>query len=403
MADDPSDPSPATHRSRFRPTNPPQGGHRFGRSHVIIASLFIAALWPTLFVLQYGGVSALLVASKGGPSYPVIHEDFPDAVLFPAPGHDGQQFYAIARDPVHPGKTAAYLDRAGRRYERIVFPILAWAISPGPGTPLVLGLVLVSLAGVLIGSLALARFPAAPWWLPLTLPLSPGIIVALSMTLGDALATGLVLAAFSMAFRRRWLATTAILVVAALTRETTIVAALCIACWPAIDWRTRMKIAAPPCIALAAWSALASSLVDSHRELTSGGEFALPFTGWFPLPGGVDFFLPAILTLVLASASCRRRVSTPIRLYLFATVVLMACLGPVINFSWVNSTRVLAPALPMAIWVLVRKRRDESGRAGRGTGGAPWSPSPNRSEAATGCSRSGEPNFPDASRPDGRP
>lgn len=325
-----------------------------GPRTVIAIAVVLAMAWPVLFASHFGSVSALLLAARGGPTSPVIAHDFPDARWFPPPGHDGQQFYAVARDPFHPKATARHLDPPERRYRRILFPLLAWLIAPGNGAPLVIALAAVSVVGVLVGAIALSRFPDGPWWLPLSLPLSPGIMVSLSLSLSDALATGLVLAAYAAAFRRRWRWAVVVLVLAVLTRETTLVAAVCLACWPRVNWRTRAAVAGVPALVLAAWSAVASALVGDRQSGAGSGEFALPFTGWLHGVSHADLAVPALLTVVLVLAACRPRVIAPVRLYLVATVGLMICLGPVINFSWVNSARVLAPALPMAIWVLVR-------------------------------------------------
>lgn len=345
----------------FTHTTPPRG-----RTHVrtaICAATALAALWPILFVSHFGSVSALLFAARGGPTYAVIHKDFPDGRYFPAPGHDGQQFYAIARDPFHLTRTARYLDPPVRRYRRILFPLVARLLSPINGNPLVIALAITSIIGVLVGSLALTKFPGAPWWLPLTIPLSPGIMVALYMSLSDALSTGLVLAAFACAFRRRWWATGIVLAFAVLTRETNLVAVLCLVCWPNVDWRSRAKVFLPPIIAFGAWSVVVTKALGSSTATAAPGEFALPLTGWLHGVSGIDLVLPAALTLILILAAVLPGLIVPVRTFLVATAAMMLCLGPVINFSWVDSTRVLAPALPIAVWALTRNRSNAAGSA----------------------------------------
>src|SRR5258708_26963513 len=69
---------------------------------------------------------SLLQPGEQGHSVVVFHRDFPDLELPAGIGHDGQQFYAIARQPMHLDAVAPQLDRPQYRLQRPLLPWLAW-------------------------------------------------------------------------------------------------------------------------------------------------------------------------------------------------------------------------------------------------------------------------------------
>lgn len=324
------------------------------RLNVALAVL-IGALWPVLCINYYGSPTALLHAAQGGPSIEVVHHDLPNAVLFAKPGHDGQQFYAIARDPFSPHRVASQLDLPVRRYRRILYPLLAGLISPGKGLPLVYSLTLVSLIGLAIGCWALSTFPDAPLWLPFSMTLNPAIFVSLFLSLSDVLATGLVLATFAAAFHRKWWFAAALAVLACLTRETSIVAVACIAFWPRTSVKDRLRFAMPPVLVTGAWALTAAYLMRGVSDTKGAPVFVWPFVGWIHGVGPLDVVVPAALCLLLVFGLCARGTPLPIRLFLGANLVQAVCLGHVVTFSWINSTRAIAPAVPLAFWAIYRR------------------------------------------------
>lgn len=320
----------------------------------------IGALWPICMALGFGGPTALLLASSGGPSYAAVKADLPNAHLVPPPGHDGQQFYAIARNPFAMKANVAYLDGPSRRYRRILFPLLAGMISPANGVPLIVAMAVVSLIGVALGAWALDLMPGAPWWLAFAMPLNPAVVVALMTSLSDVLATGLILAMFAAAFYRKIALIVVLGVLACLTRETALLAVGTIALWPDIRLRERAAIALIPTGVLGAWSLYVSSAVGAASQGLWSGEFSWPFVGWADVPFFHHMLIPLALCVLIVAALCVRSTPRSIWLFLAANVVMATMLGPVINFNWTNSVRAIAPAIPLALWVLAHDKQSSA-------------------------------------------
>ncbi|MGI8983455.1 MAG: hypothetical protein ACR2HM_02800 [Acidimicrobiales bacterium] len=122
------------------------------------------------------GILRPIRAGARGPGAAVVASDFPTVNAPDQVGLDGQQFYAVARDPFHPDTVAANLDRPQYRYGRPLYPMLAWLLHPSGGGPgLVWAFVIVSLAGLFVGGLAmgvLSSLVRGPPWAVL-FPLLP--------------------------------------------------------------------------------------------------------------------------------------------------------------------------------------------------------------------------------------
>jgi hypothetical protein len=325
-----------------------------------LLAVALAALWPALWVHRYHSITALLsLGTHGGPSTEAIMRDFPKPYLYPNAGHDGKFFYVIARHPFSFSKTGSLLDVPAYRYRRILFPLLSGLLAHHGGAALVYALVIVSLCGVGIGAWALSRFPKAPLWLPLTVAADPGVAAAMFITLSDALATGLTLAAFAVMFRRRWGWATLLLVAAVLTRETTVLAALSLACWPGLPRRARVTLAAVPTAVIVAWSLFVASA--THASVLTpppGGLFTFPFSGWTHGVSATDMVVAVgVAAILVAALALPRRVPLPFPLFIAANLAMLICSTPAITFAWIDTTRVVAAAVPLAIWVLCQPRR----------------------------------------------
>ena len=61
--------------------------------------------------------AALLQPGRSGPAGALLARDFPRLSMPAGAGNDGQQFYAIARDPLHPTSVAHLLDRPRYRLQ----------------------------------------------------------------------------------------------------------------------------------------------------------------------------------------------------------------------------------------------------------------------------------------------
>src|SRR5690348_7272434 len=96
----------------------------------LASSVIVAIAILGLNARQGGGTPGLVDPGLRGPSVAVFRHDFPGKRLPDDEGHDGQQFYAIARQPMHPTAAARDLDRPRYRLQRILLPVLAWALHP---------------------------------------------------------------------------------------------------------------------------------------------------------------------------------------------------------------------------------------------------------------------------------
>ena len=87
-----------------------------GRWTAIGVLLLLA--WVMVDVARYGGSNPVSLIQPGteGPSAEVVARDFPEVEPPAGSGLDGQQYYAIARDPLHLDRTADQLDNPRYRF-----------------------------------------------------------------------------------------------------------------------------------------------------------------------------------------------------------------------------------------------------------------------------------------------
>jgi hypothetical protein len=217
-----------------------------------------------------------------GPSAAVIRRDFPTAALPDDVGVDGQQFYAIARDPWHPDRVAPHLDSPRYRYQWPLLPVLAWLVHPfGGGRGLVYALVAVNLVGLFVGGLALgtiSRRLRGPPWVAGLYPVLPGALWSLFDGVADGLAVALSLATIALFLADRTRLAAVAVVAAVLTRETTVLVPL------ALFLATRRRSDLPVLLAPAA--GLAVLFVVVRVVVPAGGE--VPESLVLPLGGLID-------------------------------------------------------------------------------------------------------------------
>jgi hypothetical protein len=248
-----------------------------------LAGTVVAFLLMLLDVRASGaGILRPIQAGSRGPAASIIRHDFPGRQLDDRIGLDGQQFYAIARDPWHPDQVARHLDSPRYRYQRPLFAILAWIVHPtGGGRGLVYAMVLVNLLGVFGGGLALGWLSLrlrGPPWAAIVYPLLPGTLWSLFDGVADALAVTLCLVIIALFLDGRTRLATGVAVAAVLTRETTILVPLALAL--ATRRRSDIALVAAPAVALAVL------MVAVRVAVPAGG---LPHEGLtFPLVGLVD-------------------------------------------------------------------------------------------------------------------
>jgi hypothetical protein len=237
------------------------------------------------------------------------------------------------------------------RYRRILFPLLAWVLAPHGGRGLVIAIGAIGLASVALSAASLLALPRAPIWLPLVVAVTPGVIASLMLGLSDSLALALILLAFAAAARRRWVVMVTAVALAALTKETSVLAAPALAFAPEIPGRARVFVIAVPLGVLAGWTTWVDRTL--HAAPSTASQFTRPFVGWVhsgDTSGGV--LLALLLAISLALGAFRARSAPHIRAYLLTLLVFMAVLATPITDSWVNTSRAVVAGLPLAAWAI---------------------------------------------------
>ncbi|MEZ5138623.1 MAG: hypothetical protein R2702_13630 [Acidimicrobiales bacterium] len=278
-------PAPTIDGDHVTPTHPHDPAtcaipwQEIGRWTAIGVLLLLA--WVMVDVARYGGSNPVSLIQPGteGPSAEVVARDFPEVEPPAGSGLDGQQYYAIARDPLHLDRTADQLDNPRYRFQRPLLPWLAWAVQPtGGGIGLVWALFAVGLVGIVVGSLAsgvLSTIWRGPPWVAAVFPLLPGAWWSLRVTVSDALALGLVLAAIALSARNRHAAAVAVGVLAVLAKEPAI---LLLLGW-ALHRRTRREavLVAVPAAVVVAWMGWLAVQLPPDTERAN--DIGAPFVG----------------------------------------------------------------------------------------------------------------------------
>lgn len=315
------------------------------------------------------GVLRPIRAGATGPAAEVVAGDFPDRALPEGIGLDGQQFYAMARSPMHPDEVAGSLDSPRYRYQRPLYPVLAWLLHPTGGGPgLVWALVAVSLLGLLLGGLALGALSdvlRGPPWLALLYPLLPGAMWSLTTSVADGLAVALSLVVVVAVLRERSGLAVLAAVAAVLTRETTILVPVAI--FLARRRREDLPLLVVPAAALAAWLLIVRLGVPEGGVRPEG--LVLPLTGLLDavrdrwLHGKELVGMAATVSALAAGAYVllRRRGPVELRWVVALQLAFLAvCSGDVLGNDF-GSTRSTLMLLTVALVALLAGTRPAVG------------------------------------------
>jgi hypothetical protein len=195
-------------------------------------------------------------------------------------GHDGQQFYAVARNPFDLHEAAESLERPRYRLQRPGLSLAAWALHPtGGGEGLVWALFAVGVAALVLGGVAagvLATRFGGPPLVAALFPLLPGSLLCLRLSLADPLGLALALSAVALDSLGRRRAAVLLGVAAVLTKEATFLVllgwALARADDPGRRWLVGVPAAAAGGLAVALWATFPGQGLGV-------GELGLPFAG----------------------------------------------------------------------------------------------------------------------------
>ncbi|NNC93903.1 MAG: hypothetical protein HKN80_15575 [Acidimicrobiia bacterium] len=303
-----------------------------------------------------GGVTGLLAVGEDFPIRPYIENDFPDVHLAAGVGHDGQQYYGIARDPFGRGEVPNLLDNPSYRYLFILYPALAGGLgtfSPGVTVAAMLALSVIGfgLAGAsaltlnhqLGGRTTIAHLAAA----------NAGLFLAVRFLTPDPLALGLAMLGVTLAVGGKDRAAAAALGLAVLTKAPFVLFPLALGAWVwPIERRRAWWLTIVPAIPATLWVAY----VFIRFGPSTSGNLAAPFVGlvratakWSEVSSGemiMALFGAALLVAgaVLAIVSRDRL----LRILLVTWVALGAISSDLIWVFGNNVLRVLAPLWAIA-------------------------------------------------------
>jgi hypothetical protein len=224
------------------------------------------------------------------------------APIFEGDGYDGQFFAALATDPLllRP-ETRLMFDAPAYRAGRIGLPLAAWLLAAGNGRAAIFLYQLLSwgLGALVVWVVArwLEDEGRSPWWAA-PLVCSGGILSSFMGSMPDVAAMTLATAALWRSATRRS-GVLPLLVLAALVRETSVIAALAIAASELRERRLRAAAlaVAAPALAIVAWRAYVVSRFGADAMDVPGGNLAVPLT-WLPEKLAQTFDAPEVLAML---------------------------------------------------------------------------------------------------------
>jgi hypothetical protein len=319
--------------------------------------------WVVVLALALGYVMLTLVRYDGDPMMFVLagtrySRGEPEGTS----GYDGQFAYFIARDPLNGWR---YCDAPSYRYQRILYPILAWVLALGRPGVVPWTLIAINVAALAGGTYFTERLLAAhrvSRWYALAYGLYGGLVAGLRLDLTEPLAYGLVQVGLwiwnqgsgvrdqgsrQSPFVIRY-SPFALFALAALTKETALLAVggLLLYLVLARRWREVLTMGLAVGLPFAVWQIVLRVWLGEWG-LGSGGDMAtrfevIPFAGlwrvattslpafWLLLAiGGPLFVLPTVWALYASARDLARGLAHP-----WVTVLLVqAAALPFLPFS----------------------------------------------------------------------
>lgn len=256
-----------------------------------------------LAALVYAG---LTLARYGGDplAFALVGTQYSHADPQGSPGYDGQFAYYIARDPAGGWRQC---DVPAYRYQRIMYPLLAWALALGQPGAVGWTLVALNVAALAGGTYFTEQLLAAKGvnrWYALAYGLYGGLVAGLRLDLAEPLAYGLVQAGLwawqkprnrdaarvgRPGARARGLAggywSLGLFALAALAKETTLVATAGLILYLVLEqrWREAITMGLAVGLPFVAWQGVLWIWLGSPG-IGAGGAMATPFE-WLPFAG----------------------------------------------------------------------------------------------------------------------
>jgi hypothetical protein len=255
-----------------------------------------------VLVLGLAYVGLTLIRYGGDPlAFALVGRRYSQSDPQGTQGYDGQFAYYIARDPASGWQ---YCDVPAYRYQRILYPVLAWALALGQPEAVGWTLIALNVAALAAGTYFTERLLAAQGasrWYALVYGLYGGLVAGLRLDLAEPLAYGLVQAGLwawekqEAGSRKQgvgsgwgfgvWGLGFGLLALAALAKETALiaVAGLCIYLVLERRWRQAMGLGLTVGLPFAAWQVVLWAWLG-RPGVGAGGAMATPFE-WLPFAG----------------------------------------------------------------------------------------------------------------------
>lgn len=258
--------------------------------------------WVVVLVLALVYVGLTLARYGGDPMmFALVGTQHSQGDAAGSPGYDGQFAYFIARDPAG-GCPQPLCDAPSYRYQRILYPLLAWALALGQSEAVPWTLIAVNVVALVGGTYFTERLLDAhrvSRWYALTYGLYGGLVAGLRFDLTEPLAYGLVQAGLwlwverearrkrqeaggeGQEARKRFAVCNlqfGLFALAALTKETALIAVAGLLLYLALErrWREAFRLGLIAGLPFAIWQGVLWAWLKSPG-LGSGGDMATPF------------------------------------------------------------------------------------------------------------------------------
>ena len=235
--------------------------------------------WLVVLALSLVYVGATLVRHDGDPlSFALVGTRYSQGDPDGTPGYDGQFAYFIARQPLQGWR---FCDVPAYRYQRILYPLLSWALALGRPGAAPWTLILVNLAAVAVGTWFTEQLLASHGvsrWYALGYGLYGGLVAGLRLNLNEPLAYALVQAGLWAWADRRTSLSTAMLALAGLAKETALIAVGGLGLYLLLEgrWRELLVLGLGVAGPFAAWQG-ALWVWLGRPGVGTGGAMATPF------------------------------------------------------------------------------------------------------------------------------
>ncbi|MBE9471547.1 MAG: hypothetical protein IMY75_05530 [Chloroflexi bacterium] len=259
--------------------------------------------WVVVLLVGLAYVGITLARHGGDPlAFALVGTQYSQGDPQGTQGYDGQFAYYIARDPAGGWR---FCDVPAYRYQRILYPLLAWALALGRSAAVGWALVALNVAALAGGTYFTERLLAARGvncWYALVYGLYGGLVAGLRLDLPEPLAYGLVQAGLwaweergagsrkeeAEARRGRKFCssvTMVLLALAALAKETTLIAVAGLLFYLALRhrWREAVGLGLAVGLPFAAWQGVLWVWLGTPG-VGAGGAMATPFE-WLPFAG----------------------------------------------------------------------------------------------------------------------